>query len=130
MKTNKWWPGYDGQKHVIIDDVRGSFCSYSTMLRLLDQYPFTVEYKGGTRELLAEVIFLTSCKPPNELYNLDEDQQQLLRRIEEIIFLPDDITRCQVDEVVARLSAKINSTPLLEQSKDSSETDPRTSTLE
>jgi len=88
--TNKWWDGYDGHDVIVIDDMRGSFCSFSTLLRILDRYEYRVEYKGGYRQLLAKEIYITSCLSPREMYfeNTFDDNSdridQLLRRIDEI----------------------------------------------
>lgn len=87
MDSLKWWDGYDGQSDIIIDDFRGSDCRLKTLIRVLDRYPFRVEYKGGSTQLLAKRIFITCPYHPKNVYkNLDSDEniQQLLRRIEHI----------------------------------------------
>jgi len=78
----QWWCGYDAHKHVIIDDFRGDFCTFHELLRILDRYPYTVQNKGGSRQLLAELIIITCPRPPNIVYETREDIQQLLRRID------------------------------------------------
>jgi len=82
--NGKWFDGYDAHEDVIIDDFRSTWMPYANLLRLLDRYPYTVECKGGTRQFLAKNIIITSCYPPNKVYgnSLDEDVQQLLRRID------------------------------------------------
>lgn len=77
----KWWDGYDGHKDVIIDDFRADFCTFHELLRILDRTPFRIENKGGTRQLLAKRIIITSCYHPADVYNTREDIGQLLRRI-------------------------------------------------
>jgi len=91
MDTNKWWEGYDGHKTVIINDMRGDFCKFHVLLNILDRYPFRVEVKGGSRQLLADTIIITTCKHPSELFlsRTDEDVGQLLRRIDNILFFGD-----------------------------------------
>lgn len=85
-KSLKWWDGYDGHEDVIIDDFRGDFCTFHELLRILDRYPYTVETKGGSRQLLARRIWLTSCLPPEKIYQrCEEDVQQLLRRIDHVV---------------------------------------------
>ncbi len=84
MATTKWWQGYDGHKYVIIDDMRKDFCKFHDLLRMLDRYSYTVENKGGTRQLLAKTIVITTTKHPTELYGGREDVRQLTRRIDEI----------------------------------------------
>jgi len=78
----KWWPGYDGHKSVIIDDFRDSWWCLTTTLSLLDRYEKRIEYKGGFRQFVATKIVVTSCSPPNLCYKgTKECVNQLLRRI-------------------------------------------------
>ena len=84
LETNQWWEGYDAHEHVIIDDMRKNFCTYSRLLNLLDEYGCVVECKGGSRQLLAKQIIITSCYHPAEMYDTREDIEQLLRRIDKI----------------------------------------------
>ncbi len=46
--TGQWWDGYDGHKHVIIDDFRGDFCKFRELLRIFDRYPCRLPFKGGS----------------------------------------------------------------------------------
>lgn len=80
----KWWEGYDGHENIILDEIRGDFCKYHELLKLLDRYPYRVECKGGSRQLLAKHIIITSCYPPDKLYTTVEDVNQLLRRLTEV----------------------------------------------
>uniref|UniRef100_UPI0040488E22 hypothetical protein n=1 Tax=Shewanella sp. TaxID=50422 RepID=UPI0040488E22 len=57
---------------------------FHVLLRLLDRYPYQVETKGGSRQLLAETMIITCPFMPEEMYNGREDIKQLLRRIDEI----------------------------------------------
>lgn len=83
--TIKWWQGYDKHEHVIVDDFRTSFCKLDELLKLLDRYPFLVECKGSSRQLLAKQIIVTSPYKPEHFYaDTGEDIAQLLRRIDEI----------------------------------------------
>lgn len=83
-KDLKWWQGYDGHENVIIDDFRGDFCKFHELLRILDRYPYTVEVKGGSRQLLAKKIWITCPVHPEDVYKNQEDVNQLLRRITKI----------------------------------------------
>jgi hypothetical protein len=65
---NKWWQGYDGHKVVVMDDFRASWCTFNKLLEILDNYPCTVENKGGSRQLLAERIYVSSIHPPELIY--------------------------------------------------------------
>lgn len=85
--NNKWWDGYDGEKIVIIDELRTGRegVQLATLLRWLDRYECKVETKGGTINLLATEFIITSTKTPEELCEFDEDPTQLTRRITKTI---------------------------------------------
>lgn len=88
--STKWWDGYDGQRDVILDDYRGDWMKLSELLTLIDRYERRIEYKGGSRQFLAKNIIITSCKHPQEVYQVpDENINQLLRRIDNIKHLGD-----------------------------------------
>lgn len=81
----KWWPGYDGQAGVIIDDFRPSWWNITEMLSLLDRYEKRIEYKGGYRQFRARFIVVTSCLSPRECYtNTGESIEQLIRRLDTV----------------------------------------------
>lgn len=88
--TNHWWDGYDGQESVIVDDYRRDFSTFSTLLRLLDRYPLTVQVKGGTVQFAARRIYFTSPVGPGRMWEsrTAEDLQQLFRRIEVVLEFP------------------------------------------
>lgn len=96
--TYKWWEGYDGHKIVLIDELRADWCTFGQLLKLLDIYPYTVETKGGSRQIQATTWYITSSYPPENLYNpntfgAEERVDQLLRRLTSIkeCFPPDKI---------------------------------------
>jgi len=89
----KWWYDYDGHTDVVIDDFRGDFCTFHELLRILDRYPYALETKGGHRQLLAKRIWITSCYPPEQVYNSREDMGQLLRRISRVMEFKVDPTK-------------------------------------
>lgn len=90
MDTGKWWDGYDGQKYIIIDDMRADFLKFNQLLKLLDRYAYRVETKGSTRQFLGKHIIITSPYHPKDIYpNKKEDIEQLLRRIDTIKQFPD-----------------------------------------
>lgn len=86
MGCNKWWDGYRGESAVIIDDYRRDLCTFAELLRLLDRYPYRVEYKGGTCQFAARDVVITTPMGPRETWagRCEEDLQQLIRRIEEV----------------------------------------------
>lgn len=94
LATAQWWEGYDQHEEVIIDDMRGSFCQLNVLLKILDRYPLMIECKGGSRQLLAKKIIITSCYHPQEIYHAtDENISQLLDRIDEIVEFKGDSLR-------------------------------------
>lgn len=82
-KNLKWWEGYDAHEDIIIDDFRPDFCTFHELLRILDRYPYTIEVKGASRQLLAKRIFITCPMTPELIYKnrTVEDIKQLSRRI-------------------------------------------------
>lgn len=92
-KNLKWWEGYDAHKEVIVDDFRKDFCTFHELLRILDRYPYRIEVKGASRQLLAKVIVITCPWPPEVLYQgrSVEDIGQLVRRIDEVRLFGDPV---------------------------------------
>lgn len=88
--NSNWWDGYDRHEDVIIDDYRCDFCKFSDLLRLFDRYPYQVQIKCGTRQILAKRIFVTAPYHPRDMWSsrTEEDLGQLLRRIEHIVHFP------------------------------------------
>lgn len=79
----RWFPGYDGHSHVIMDELRGQF-RISTLLMLLDRYPMKVEFKGGHTNWTPTHIYITSPYSPAQYmrkYHPGEELAQLERRI-------------------------------------------------
>lgn len=85
----RWFQGYCGQKTAVIDDFRADYCKFHELLRLLDKYPYQIEVKGGSDWWVADLIIITSCYSPQEVYKgkTSEDVVQLTRRIHEVIKL-------------------------------------------
>lgn len=86
--NTKFWDGYTGQKHVVVDEFRGSI-SISHLLRWLDRYPVMVEIKGSAVPLQAEHFWITSNLDPRCWYpELDQETRDaLLRRLNITRFL-------------------------------------------
>jgi len=79
--NTKFWCGYSGQEHVVIDEFRGRV-DVSHVLRWLDRYPVNVEIKGSSCPLAATRFWITSNVDPRCWYpDLDpESLAALLRR--------------------------------------------------
>lgn len=86
----KWWDGYRGEKHVIVDEFRGTI-DISHILRWLDRYPVRVEVKGSTIPLLATTFWFTSNIAPDKWYpDLDLDTFRALERRLEIVHFTEE----------------------------------------
>lgn len=88
--TGKWWPGYDGQEDIIMDDIRPESLEFMYLIKMLHGFPFQIEDKGVIRQFRGRRIIITAPSRPEYLYreardNNFEDMNQLLRRIEAII---------------------------------------------
>lgn len=78
-----WFDGYDGHEDVILDDFRADHVPFSTLLRLLDRYEFSVPIKGGFRQWKPKRIFITTPKSITETYlYANEEVRQLHRRVD------------------------------------------------
>jgi len=77
---SKFWDGYRGQEHVVIDEFRGGI-DISHLLRWLDRYPVIVEVKGSSVVLKAIRVWITSNISPDNWYpELDNETKLALRR--------------------------------------------------
>lgn len=78
--NTKWWDGYRGQTHVIIDEFTGRV-DISYIQTWLDRYPALVEVKGSTVPLQAIRFWITSNVNPDIWYpDLNPAQAAALRR--------------------------------------------------
>lgn len=98
VATGRWFPGYDGHKALWLDDMTEDFFgegtnTYRFLIELLDRYPCMVQNKGGQRQMLSELIIITSIDRPKYLFN--DVSGELMRRIDQLI----DITSCKLQEV-------------------------------
>ena len=92
----KWWEGYDRHDVVLIDELRGDWCTFGQLLRLLDRYPYPVECKGGSRQIQATTWFITSSRPPSSLYSIATFDEQ--EKVDQLIRRMSTITHIGVDE--------------------------------
>lgn len=80
-----WLQGYYGQDALLIDDFDGQI-PLTQMLRIMDKYPYTFEYKGGSIRVNFKKVYITSNYHPSEWYpNAYQSQKDaILRRIDHI----------------------------------------------
>lgn len=90
-KKAQWYPKYNGQKELILDDFYGSM-PWTDLLTLLDVGGYQVETKGGYTDMLAETIYITSNAHPKHWYskmlteNPHMDPNALYRRFNVILY--------------------------------------------
>lgn len=81
-ETLQWWSFYEGQRHIILDDLNADSCKLNTLLRICDSTPYAVPVKGGCKQLLAEQIYITSRMDPLTCFkDAPGDKRALMRRI-------------------------------------------------
>lgn len=85
---SKFWDGYRGQQHVVLDEFRGGI-DIAHLLRWFDRYPVIVEIKGSSVPLTATTFWITSNLPPHEWYpGLDADTLDALMRRLNVVHFP------------------------------------------
>ena len=77
------------KKWSLLMTIARTFCKFHELLNLLDRYPYRVECKGGSRQFTSKTIVITTPLSPEETWEnrTSEDLGQLLRRIDNILFL-------------------------------------------
>lgn len=89
IPTTKFWDGYRGHDHVVMDEFSGGI-DITHMLRWLDRYPVIVEVKGSAVVLRATRMWITSNVDPREWYpNAPPFQQAALLRRLNITYFPE-----------------------------------------
>ena len=95
-KGGWWWHMYMGEDTVILDDFNGAHCKYSTLLSLLDRFPFTIQEKGSNSNFISHRIVFTTNHHPTEWYtNIPyADKAPLRRRLRDFatLFIFDDVS--------------------------------------
>jgi len=57
---DKWWPGYDGQEIIVVEEMSGTRFPFRTLLQLLDKPPLSIQFKGGDCQFLGRIV-LFNC---------------------------------------------------------------------
>lgn len=84
---SKFWCGYRGEDHVVVDEFRGGI-DISHLLRWLDRYPVRIHIKNSSRPLVASCFWITSNVDPNSWYP-DADHLTVAALLRRLIINPD-----------------------------------------
>lgn len=76
----KWFHGYEGEAHVVIEEFRSGF-PYGALLQILDKWPYRVESKGDMSHFVCKKLWITSHYAPYQLYANVNDKSELFRRL-------------------------------------------------
>lgn len=78
---NKWWDGYTGQHHVLLDDFDHQGQCLSHFLKIwADKWRCTGEVKGGTVSLHHRTFWITSQYDINDIWR-DEEHSAILEAV-------------------------------------------------
>lgn len=83
-----WWPHYEGQETVILDEFRHQI-SFTIMLQLLDRYSFKVQAKGSHHEFNSKRLVFTTNIDPYEWYPKVQDREPFMRRLRDFATIHD-----------------------------------------
>lgn len=81
----KWFAGYEGEAHVVLEEFDGSTLSINRFKQLGDRTACTVEIKGGNVNWSAETLYVTTNTIPGEWWPQAKsiDFDAVIRRIDE-----------------------------------------------
>lgn len=82
-QIGKWWDGYHGQKHIVIDEYSNNV-PISKMLELLDGYKIRLEVKGSFTFAQWTYVTITTNLKPDEIHEnaRPEHRAALQRRVD------------------------------------------------
>lgn len=82
--SNNWWDGYNGEKWVVIDELRPDNIRLGEMLRILQPHPYKVPVHGGQTELRARFFIITTNCALERMYPFERNGSvaPLIRRID------------------------------------------------
>ena len=91
---NKWWDGYNNQKHVIMDDIGPEHKVLGQQLKIWDdRYGCILENKGGAMASAYDTFVVTSQYSIEEIFGDDDETVEALKRRFKVIHFPVTIIR-------------------------------------
>lgn len=88
--ADEWFDGYAGEGTLIIDEFYG-WLKWSTLLRILEGYPYQAAVKGTKVVANWTKVIITSNKPPDEWYPNQHNQAALMRRIKHVVHMVEPV---------------------------------------
>jgi len=97
--THKWWDGYTGEEHVLMDEFKGdSFCQISAFNDMTNVGTQQVEIKGGVVQMAATKMYFTTNWHPSQWWKRGENYsdwtdprfQAVARRFKVVYWWNDD----------------------------------------
>ena len=83
---SKWWDGYAGESHVLLDDMDGNFLGHCLKI-WADKYACTGEIKGGVVKLSHTAFIITSNYLIEELWKDDTIMAAAIKRRFEVVHM-------------------------------------------
>lgn len=84
--AHEWWCDYDGSDVVVMDEFYGQL-PFTTLLRLGDSTPLSLQTKGGHKQFLAStVVFISNAHPSTWYKDPRLDVRSLIRRFGKVWF--------------------------------------------
>lgn len=78
---SRWWDGYNGESHVIVDDFdKYQVAQSGDVKRWCDHYPFMAPVKGGYIKIRPAVVVVTSNYSPEEIWQDEQTLNPVRRR--------------------------------------------------
>lgn len=80
VTDNRWWCGYRGQEHVVIDEY---YCQWlpHELLVLLDENPYPIQIKGSSAHFISRCVHFTTNQNPFDWYKeIDTERRKALFR--------------------------------------------------
>jgi len=95
----KWWCGYSGQRHVVMNEFDGTWCTPTMFNTWCDKFPTQVETKGGSVQLATIQTYITTNRYPSHWWTskvMKGRLDALWRRITKVL----EFTSLGVDPVI------------------------------